>query len=119
MTGCTVSGTLRFSAYGLGFAARVMGSPSSDPDGNLQMRVGIDPTGSIDPTSSAVVTSTAIVWSEAAVSLDAFRQFEITATVQSPTVTVFLYSKSLHPEPIMAWFHNTSYWDDSTMEKLP
>jgi hypothetical protein len=112
LTGCTVSDTLRFSAYGLGFAARIMGSSSSDPDGQLSMKVGIDPTGGTDYTSGQ------IQWSEAAVSLDAYRRFEITATVQSPTVTVFLYSEPLH-EPIVHWFHDTSYWDDANLEKLP
>ncbi|UCC61423.1 MAG: hypothetical protein JSV36_11455 [Anaerolineae bacterium] len=113
LTGCTISDTLRFSAYGLGFAARVMGSSSSDPDGDLQMKVGIDPNGGTD------FTSPSIVWSEAAVSLDAYRRFEITATVQSPTVTVFVYSEPLHHSPDDLWFHNTSYWDDATLEKLP
>jgi len=112
LTGCTVSATLRFSAHGLGFAARVMGSGSSDSDGNLQMKVGIDPTGGTDFDSGN------IRWSEAAVSLDAYRRFEVTATVQSPAVTVFLYSEPLH-EPITHWFHNTSYWDDANLERLP
>lgn len=112
LAGCTVSDTLRFSSYGLGFAARVMGSGSSDSDGNLQMKVGIDPTGGTDFTSGD------IRWSEAVVSLDAYQRFEITATVQGPTVTVFLYSEPLH-EPIIQWFHNTSYWDDASLERLP
>jgi len=111
LTGCAVGDTLRFSAHGLGFAARVMGSSSSDPDGNLQMKVGIDPTGGTDCCDN-------VRWSEAAVSLDAYRRFEITATVQSSTVTVFLYSEPLH-EPIIQWFHNTSYWDDASLERLP
>jgi hypothetical protein len=112
LTGCTINNTLRLSAHGLGFAARVMGSRASDPDGNLQMKVGIDPSGGTDFTSDQ------IQWSEEAVSLDAYRRFEVTATVKSPTVTVFLYSEPLH-EPITHWFHNTSYWDDADLEKLP
>ncbi len=112
LTGCTISDTVRFSAYGLGFAARTMGSASSDPDGNLQIKVGIDPTGGTDFTSGNVR------WSEAAVSLDAYRRFEVTATVHSPTVTVFLYAEPLH-EPIIQWFHNTAYWDDASLERLP
>ena len=113
MTGCAISDTLRFSAYGLGFAARVKGSSSSDPDGDLQMKVGIDPTGGTDFTSGHVV------WSSAATSLDAYRKFQVTATIQSPTVTVFLYSEPLHHSPHDLWFHNTSYWDDATLEKQP
>jgi len=113
LTSCTVSDTLRFSAYGLGFAARVMGSSSSDPDGELVMKVGIDPTGGTNFASDQVR------WSEASVSLDVYRRFEVTATVQSPVVTVFLYSEPLHHSRQDLWFHNTSYWDDASLESLP
>lgn len=112
LTGCTVSDTLQFSAYGLGFTARVMGSSSSDPDGQLTMKVGLDPTGGTDFTAAQ------IQWSDTAISLDTYRRFEVTATVQSPTVTVFLYSEPLH-EPIIQWFHDTSYWDDAALEMVP
>ena len=113
LTGCTISETLRFSAYSLGYAARAIGSTTSDPDGEFEMKVGIDPSGGTDPTADGV-----IVWSEGAFSLDSFRRFEVTATVKSPTVTVFLYATSLH-EPITEWYHNTTYWDDASLERLP
>lgn len=113
VTGCTVGDTLRFSAYSLGYAARAVGSTTSDPDGKFKMKVGIDPYGGTDPGADSV-----IAWSPEAFSLDIFGRFEVTATVASSTVTVFLYSESLH-EPIQEWYHNTSYWDDASLERLP
>ena len=77
------------------------------------MKVGIDPTGGTNFASDQVR------WSEASVSLDAYRRFEVTATVQGPTVTVFLYSEPLHHSLQDLWFHNASYWDDASLESLP
>lgn len=115
LTGCPAGTVLQFSAYGLGYAARAIESTTSDPDGELMMKVGIDPTGDIDPTDPA----SGVVWSEGAVSLDAYARFEITATVQGPTVTLFLYAEPLHHSPQDLWFHNTAYWDDTGLQKLP
>ncbi len=108
LTGCLVGGTLRFSAWGWGYATDKEES-FSDPGGDMRMQVGIDPTG------GTVFTSTTVIWSSPTVNpLDTWMQMSITATVAAPTVTVFVLS-----EPTQAWLHNTSYWDDASLEKLP
>lgn len=108
LTGCTVSSTLQFSAWGWGYANDKEQS-TSDPTGDMRMRVGIDPTG------GTVFTSTNVIWSWPAVNpLDTWMQMGVTATVAAPTVTVFVLS-----EPAQAWLHNTSYWDDASLERLP
>jgi hypothetical protein len=114
LTGCPVGTALQFSAHGLGYAARAVESTTSDPDGELVMKVGIDPAGGTDPTDPA-----SVVWSEGAISLDAYGRFEVTATVQSPTVTLFLYAEPLHHSRQDLWFHNTAYWDDARLQGLP
>lgn len=108
LTGCTVGSTLRFSAWGWGYATDKEESVS-DPGGDMRMRVGIDPTG------GTVFTSTTVLWSSPTVNpLDSWMQMSITTTVAAPTVTVFVLS-----EPAQAWLHNTSYWDDASLERLP
>lgn len=108
LTSCTVSSTLQFSAWGWGYANDKEQS-TSDPTGDMRMRVGIDPTG------GTVFTSTNVIWSWPAVNpLDTWMQMGVTATVAAPTVTVFVLS-----EPAQAWLHNTSYWDDASLRRLP
>ncbi len=107
MTGCTVGDVLRFAAWGWGYATDQEVS-FSDPDGDMRMRVGLDPTG------GTVFTSTTVIWSATANPLDIWAQMSITATVAAPTITVFVLS-----EPAQAWLHNTSYWDDASLERLP
>jgi hypothetical protein len=108
LTGCTTDCTFRFSAWGWGYATDKE-EPISDPTGDMRMRVGIDPTG------GTVFTSTNVIWSAPTMNpLDTWAQMSVTATVAAPTVTVFVLS-----EPAQAWLHNTSYWDDAALEKLP
>jgi hypothetical protein len=108
LTGCTIGSTFRFSAWGWGYATDKEES-SSDPNGDMQMQVGIDPAG------GTVFTSTNVIWSSPTANpLDTWIQMSITTTVVAPTVTVFVLS-----DPAQAWLHNTSYWDDATLEKQP
>jgi len=108
LTGCTTGRTFRFSAWGWGYTTDKE-EPISDPTGDMRMRVGIDPTG------GTVFTSTNVIWSVPTMNpLDTWAQMSVTATVAAPTVTVFVLS-----EPAQAWLHNTSYWDDAALEKLP
>lgn len=110
--GCTSGAMVRFRVWGQSFVARAINTSVSDPDGDLRMKIGIDPIGGTDYSSSNVV------WSETVVSRDAWHQFAVTATVAGPTITVFTCSYTANT-PIEQWFHNTSYWDDASLEKLP
>ncbi|MFZ5915550.1 MAG: hypothetical protein ACOYZ7_01280 [Chloroflexota bacterium] len=108
LDGCTVGGTLRFSAWGWAYATDQQAT-TSDPSGDMRMRVGIDPSGGADLNAASVRWS-----SPTANPLDTWMQMSITATVTAPTVTLFVLS-----EPAQAWLHNTCYWDDAHLEKLP
>ena len=60
---------------------------SSDQPGDVEVRVGIDPTGGTDPASSNVV------YSDASTIYDNYEQFSVSATATSDTVTVFVHTK--------------------------
>lgn len=75
---------------------------SGPQDGNLQQKIGLDPTGGTDPDSAD------IVWSTARTQYDSYAIFEVMATAQGDTMTVFLYSNPQHPVK-----HNNAYWDDA------
>lgn len=110
--GCTDGTKVRFQVWGQSFVAREIYTSVSDLDGDLRMKIGIDPTGGTDYSSGDVV------WSDTVVSRDTWYQFEITATVAGSAITVFTHSYTANT-PIEQWFHNTSYWDDATLGKLP
>lgn len=73
-------------------------------DGQLYQRVGIDPTGGDDWQSPTVI------WSTARKQYDYFGEFVVTATAQSPTLTVFLHSTNSNPVRF-----NDVYWDDALL----
>ena len=72
--------------------------------GNMNTRIGIDPTGGTDPFSAN------IVWSDLQNPLDAFSLHQVDAVAQSDTVTVFLYSAPTYPE-----VHTDIYVDDASL----
>jgi LysM repeat protein len=103
---------LRFSAYTQGFncdddrgcfgAAGRYGY-SYEP-GNMQMRVGIDPTGGTNAFASTVV------WSSFVNPLDAFVRQQVEAVAQSDKVTVFVWSSPTFPEK-----HTEVYVDSASL----
>lgn len=103
---------LRFSAYTQGFNCdddRGCFGPSgqygySYEPGNMQMRVGIDPTGGTNAFASTVV------WSSFVNPLDAFVQQQVEAVAQSDKVTVFVWSSPTFPEK-----HTEVYVDSASL----
>ena len=77
-------------------------------DRNFTFLLGIDPYGGLDPYADTVV------WGQGAHIYNAFHQVpSVITTSQSPTVTVFLRSRTL-----LRWRTNDAYWDDITLEVL-
>lgn len=100
-----VGGTYCFSIYGHSWSARTeLPGFLSDPNdhGFLYQRVGIDPTGGTDWQSPN------IIWSDERMQYDAFGVFQVEATAQASTITVFAYSR-----PDLPIKHNDVYWDDA------
>ncbi len=103
---------LRFSAYTQGFNCdddRGCFGPSgqygySYEPGNMQMRVGIDPTGGTNAFASTVV------WSSFVNPLDAFVLQQVGAVAQSDKVTVFVWSSPTFPEK-----HTEVYVDSASL----
>ena len=103
---------LHFSAYTQGFncdddrgcfgGAGEYGK-SYEP-GDMQTRVGIDPTGGTNAFGPSVV------WSGFANPLDAFVRQEVEAVAQNSTVTVFIWSSPTYPE-----LHTDIYVDDASL----
>ncbi len=92
-----------FQIWGHAWSAQDDDDAYSGPeDGELYQKVGIDPTGGDDWQSST------IVWSAERLQYDTFGLFQISATAQSPTMTVFVYSRPNFPVK-----HNDVYWDDA------
>lgn len=77
-----------------------------DGDRNFTFRLGIDPTGGTNPYADTVV------WGQGAHIYNAFFQVPtVTTTAESPTVTLFLRSRTLWP-----FKHNDAYWDDISVD---
>jgi LysM repeat protein len=112
VNGVTPGMRLHFSAYTQGFncdddrgcfgGVGVYGM-SYEP-GDMQTRVGIDPTGGTNAFGAGVV------WSGYANPLDAFVLQEVEAVAQSSTVTVFIWSSPTYPE-----LHTDIYVDDASL----
>lgn len=82
-----------------------VGDACSGPeDGQLNQKIGIDPTGGTDPESGS------IVWSESREQYDSYGMFVVTATAQAETITVFTYANPDFPVK-----HNNAYWDDAVV----
>ncbi|HZY42605.1 MAG TPA: LysM domain-containing protein, partial [Anaerolineae bacterium] len=110
--GLTPGTRLRFSAYTQGFNCDddrgcfggVGEYGKSYEPGDMQTRVGIDPTG------GANVFSPNIVWSGFANPLDAFVLQAVEAVAQGTAVTVFIWSSPTYPE-----LHTDIYIDDASL----
>jgi LysM repeat protein len=103
---------LRFSAYTQGFNCDddrgcfggVGPYGYSYEPGDMQMRVGIDPTGGTNAFASTVV------WSSFVNPLDAFVLQQVEAVAQSDKVTVFVWSSPTFPEK-----HTEVYVDSASL----
>lgn len=99
---------LRFTIYAQGWS-----SESNDPINtsiggtNMQMKIGIDPTGGTNPYSPN------IVWTQPVNALDSWYQFTVYARSQNTTVTVFTYAN-----PFDSRRNNEAYWDDASLNVL-
>jgi hypothetical protein len=71
-------------------------------DGLLYQRVGIDPTG------GTVYTASTVIWGDERKQSDLGGLFKIEAEASSPTMTVFISSRSDFPVK-----HNEAYWDQA------
>lgn len=76
---------------------------SIDP-GEINLQIGLDPTGNTDPWAGSVV------WTGAYNIYDAWFQISVEAVAQNSTVTVFLKSAPRYPVK-----HNDTYWDDAAL----
>lgn len=109
---------LRFSAYMQLWSCMAATEwnicPTGDKSNNpskMHPRVGIDPTGGTDPWSPNVV------WSPEIEVFDVWVYFQVEATAQNSTVTVFTYSWADWTEEIFR-MHNDVYVDDAILIAL-
>ncbi len=94
---------LKFSVWGQAWSSASDKTYSDFPTA-VNMRIGIDPTGGTNPFSGSVV------WSGMANPYDVYVPFEVEATAQGDTVTVFMWS-----QPQEARKHNDIYWDGAAL----
>jgi hypothetical protein len=94
---------LTFSAWGMAWSSD-QDEPVSIGPTSVNMRVGIDPVGGNSPFSASVV------WSAPTNPYDAYSLFEVQATAQGDTVTVFLLA-----QPAEMRKHNDFYWDEASL----
>jgi hypothetical protein len=100
--------TYRFQVWGHSWSAQDDDDAYSGPeDGLLIQKVGIDPTGGDDWQSAN------IIWGAERLQYDIYGLFEIAATAQAPTMTLFVYSQPAFPVK-----HNDVYWDDAELISL-
>jgi LysM repeat protein len=94
---------IRFSIWGQAWSS-ASDEVFSDFPTTVNMRIGIDPTGSTNPYNPA------IVWSDYKQPYDAYQQFVVEAQAQGTSVTVFTISA-----PDEARKHNDIYWDEAEL----
>jgi hypothetical protein len=100
--------TYQFQIWGHSWSAQDDDDAFSGPqDGQLNQKVGIDPTGGDDWQSGN------IIWGAPRLQYDTYGLFQISATAQSPTMTVYTYSQPDFPVK-----HNDVYWDDAQIVSL-
>jgi LysM repeat protein len=112
VTNLTPGTKIRFSAYLQGFNCSddrgcyggIGRYGYSYEPGDMQTRVGIDPTGNTNPYSANVV------WSTYGNPLDAFFLQQVEAVAQGKAVTVFVWSSPTFPEK-----HTQIYLDDASL----
>jgi LysM repeat protein len=94
---------VRFSIWGQAWSS-ASDETFSDFPTTVNMRIGIEPTGSTNPYSPNMV------WSDYKQPYDAYQQFVVEAQAQGTSVTVFTISA-----PDEARKHNDIYWDDAEL----
>ena len=96
---------VRLTAFGrIVSSDEKVGATSSSAGASVDMKIGIDPTGSGDPFSGA------IVWSGSINATGGYQQFAVEATAQADRVTVILYSR-----PQWCYAENTTFWDAASL----
>lgn len=94
---------LQFSVYVYVWSSAPFDNPNVSEDPNdVQVRVGIDPTGGTNPQSASIVWSTPVEF------YDEYRQLSVSATSSSTAVTVYVRSQ---PQNFVGT--NTIYLDDA------
>ena len=91
VSGVTKGSELRFSIYGHVFSNNLADVDQSANPGGVTIRVGIDPTGGTDPFSDD------IVYTEPFITYDTYIQYNVIATADNDTVTVFVRSTITEP----------------------
>lgn len=104
VTGITSGTELRFSVYAYVWSTTFDDRGISEEDGDVVLRVGIDPTGGTDGTSSN------IVWSTPVEQYDAYREYSVIAIASGSAVTVFVRSTVGFPVQ-----HSNIYLDDAVL----
>lgn len=94
---------LTFSAWGQAWSSDQDDPVSINPT-SVNMRVGIDPLGGSSPFAAG------IVWTAPQNPYDAYAYFEVQATAQGETVSVFLLA-----QPAERRKHNDFYWDEASL----
>lgn len=104
ITGITPGTELRFSVYAYVWSTTFDDPNLSEEPGEVTLRVGIDPNGGTDGLASNIVYSTPLV------AYDAYREYNVIATAQSSSVTVFI--RSTVGQPVQ---HSYIYLDDALL----
>jgi hypothetical protein len=110
---------LRFSAYMMTWGCMAGEGewnvcPTGDKSNNpspMHTRIGIDPTGGTNPWAASVV------WSAEREAYDQWTLFQVDATAQNSTVTVFTYSHADWFDSVFR-IHNDVYIDDASLIAL-
>ncbi len=96
---------VRLTAYGrIVSSDEKVGATTSGANAQVEMKIGIDPTGSGNPFSGS------IVWSPTINATGGYQQFTVEATAQGGTVSVFLFSR-----PQWCFAENTTFFDAAAL----
>ncbi len=104
VSGITPGSRLRFSVYLHGWSTTGNSLTSTVKDNDLDMKIGVDPSGGTDPFS------TQIVWSTPFNTYDVWALYSIEAVAQNSVATVFTHSR-----PRWGLEHNDIYVDDASL----
>ncbi len=118
VSGITPGTPLRFSVYMQTWSCMPAdewnicptGTKSNEP-APMRTKVGIDPTGGTNPWAATVV------WSPEIEAYDVWTYFQVEATAQHSTVTVFTYSRADWTDTFFR-VHNDVYVDDASLIAL-
>lgn len=104
VSGVAAGDQLEFSIFAWVWSTSQENPDQSDPDADLTVEVGIDPTGGTDATSPS------IIWSEPSTTFDEFTRLSVAATAQGDTATVFVRSNVNQ-----VLMNNVVYIDDASL----